>query len=257
MKSNWYKNFKSKFKVVIIHPETYEEKGGFNMSQMRFTNLVIIYSLIIIAITTCIIFFTSVRELIPGYTDVSLPRRIYNLEQRADSLTVVMHQKDLFINNLKRIIEGEDVDISIKKTTTPTSSSTQNVTVKYTMPTFFVPVSGYVTKHFNSKENHYGVDVVTKPDAIVKATAKGTVIFSDWSAESGYVIGIQHDMNMVSIHKHNASLLHHQGDVVNAGDAIAIIGGGGSTSTGPHLHFELWLDEKALNPEDYISFEGK
>lgn len=288
MKKEWFKNFKRKFKIVIIHPETYEEKGGFNMSKMRFTNVVVLYSLLLIAITTCLIFFTSLRELIPGYTDVTLRRDMYKLERRADSLEIVAHHQDVCINNFKRIISGEDFDDSIKAMT-PINISKPNVeknddlkseqdsifraqfeaATKYNIYgspyvndeslkiTFFAPVKGLVTNHFNSNNKHYGVDVVAKTDAVIKAAADGTVLFSDWSAEGGYVIGIQHGNGLMSIYKHSASLLHHEGDIVKAGDAIAIVGGGGSTSTGPHLHFEIWFKGHALNPEDYISFEGK
>ena len=246
----WFKNFKSKFKIVIIHPETYEEKGGFNMSKMKFINVVVIYSLILIALTTCLIFFTSLREFIPGYTDTTLNRRVYNMERRADSIEVVFRQEQLYIENIKRIINDENMDF--------TPGDTYITSGEFDMPLFFVPITnGLITNHFDANNNHFGVDVVANADAVIRATADGTVVFSDWSYEGGYVIGIQHDRNIFSVYKHNASIMCREGDVVRAGDAIAILGGGGSTSTGPHLHFELWYKGIALNPENYISFEGK
>ncbi len=291
MKNNWFNNFKSKFKVVIIHPDTYEEKGGFNMSKMKFTTLVVIYSLILIAGTSCLIFFTSLREFIPGYTDVTLDRRVYNMERRADSLEEAFREKDIYIENLKRIIYDEDMsdesanenaNISVDKPNIKKNSKLKsdndslfrvqfeaetqynlfgspfiNSNDNNNLPTFFVPVNGLVTNHFNGNNNHFGVDVVSNTDAVIKAVADGTVFFSDWSADGGYTIGIQHNKNFISVYKHNASILRHEGDMVKAGDAIAVIGGSGSISTGPHLHFELWYKGRALNPEDYISFEVK
>ncbi|MBO4574562.1 MAG: M23 family metallopeptidase [Bacteroidales bacterium] len=256
--SNWFKNLKNKFKVVIIHPVTLEEKGGFNMSKMNIITTVVIYSVLLIAITTVLIFFTSLRELIPGYTDITLNRRVYNIESRADSLEAALRQNDLYIQNLKKILFDEDYDIAAdntlinikkNKNTTETVGRQANV--------FYVPLNGMISSHFNSKTNHYGVDIVAKTDAVIKAAGDGTVVFADWTAEGGYVIAIQHDKNLISIYKHNASLLKHEGDTVKAGDGIAIIGNGGSTSTGTHLHFELWLNGIALNPEDFISFDVK
>lgn len=248
MKNKWFKDFKSKFKIVIIHPDTLEEKGGFSMSRLNFWSSFIVYSLLIITLTTIIIFFTSIRELIPGYTDVTLDRRIYNMERKADSIDIIFHQNEVYIENLKRIINDEDMtgDNYVSRTK-----------ARVGVPAFFVPMSGLVTNHFNSNTKHFGVDVVAADDAVIKSTADGTVIFSDWSVEGGYVVGIQHNKNLISIYKHNASLLKHEGETVKAGDPIAIVGGGGTTSTGPHLHFELWFKGEALNPEDYISFEGK
>lgn len=253
MKSNWFKNFKSKFKIVIIHPDTYEEKGGFNMSKMKITSMIIIYSLILIALTTCLIFFTSLRELIPGYTDATLDRRVYNMEHRADSIEEVFRQKDQYIENLKRIISDENMEFDSIGMPSVSSSNTISLVDQL----FFVPINGLVTNHFNADKKHYGVDVVAQADAVIKATADGTVVFADWSYEGGYVIGIQHHSNILSIYKHNATIMCREGDMVKAGDAIAVLGGGGSTSTGPHLHFELWFKGTPLNPEDYISFEGK
>ena len=253
MKSNWFKNFKSKFKIVIIHPDTYEEKGGFNTSKMTITTWIIVYSLILIAVTTCLIFFTSLRELIPGYTDATLDRRVYNMEHRADSIEEVFRQKDQYIENLKRIISDENMEFDSIGMPSVSSSNTISLVDQL----FFVPINGLVTNHFNADKKHYGVDVVAQADAVIKATADGTVVFADWSYEGGYVIGIQHHSNILSVYKHNATIMCREGDMVKAGDAIAVLGGGGSTSTGPHLHFELWFKGMPLNPEDYISFEGK
>ena len=249
MKS-WFKGFKDKFKIVIIHPDTYEQKADFSMSKMRFTILVVFYTLTLIAITTCLIFFTSIREYIPGYTDVNLDRRVYNMEQRADSLEVALRQNDVYIKNLKRIVNDESFDDSDLERTPINIYRSQ-------APLFIAPLNGMITNHFNYNNKHYGIDIVAKDDEIIKAMYDGTVVFSDWSVESGYIIGIQHDKNLMSVYKHNAELLHHEGDVVKTGDAIAVIGNGGSTSTGTHLHFELWFKGIPLDPEDYITFERK
>lgn len=247
MKKGWFKNFKDKFKIVILHPETLEQQGGFDMSKMRLTTLVVVYTLLMVAITTCVIFFTPIREYIPGYTDATLGRRIYDMESRADSLERAIYQNDLYIKNLKRIINDEDFDDDY----TPINIYKDKVTV------FVAPLNGMITNKFNYNNKHFGLDIAAKADEIIKAVADGTVIFSDWSLESGYIIGIQHDKNIVSIYKHNAELLRHEGDIVKVGDPIAIIGNGGSTSTGTHLHFELWLKGIPLNPEDFITFKGK
>ena len=250
MSKSWFKGFKDKFKIVIIHPDTYEKKADFSLSKMKFTTLVVFYTLLLIALTTCVIFFTSIREYIPGYTDVTLDRRVYNMEQRADSLEIALRQNDAYIKNLKRIVNDEEYDDS-DLDRTPINIYRKQV------PVFLAPLNGMITNRFNYNNKHYGIDIVANSDEIIKATYNGTVIFSDWSVESGYIIGIQHDKNIVSVYKHNAELLHHEGDVVNAGDAIAIIGNGGSMSTGTHLHFELWFKGIPLDPEEYISFERK
>ena len=119
---------------------------------------------------------------------------------------------------------------------------------------FFTPIKGVVTQPFNAKDQHFGVDVVSKENEAVKATLDGVVALSSWTSETGHVIALLHDNNLFSVYKHNSVLLKEQGDKVVVGEAIAIIGNSGDLSTGPHLHFELWHNNKPIDPEHYIVF---
>lgn len=281
---------RKKYRVVIYNNENYEEKAHFKFTLLNFFNIVIISSVLLIVLVIYLIAFTPLREYIPGYTDVSLNRRVYEMERRADSMEIVFKQKDLYINNLKKIIMGDDFETdSINSLLTKSSGTKYNniadkkskedslfriqyenetrnnlfkqevieeIPSDYKLVSFFSPMSGIVTNHFNREEKHFGIDIVADNNSVIKATADGTVIYSDWTVENGYCIGIQHNGNLFSVYKHNAVLLKDDGDFVSAGDPIAIYGNSGSMSTGPHLHFELWYNGTPLNPEDYISFES-
>ena len=108
---------------------------------------------------------------------------------------------------------------------------------------------------FNLKNGHFGIDIIASNNEAVKAVLNGTIVFSDWSPEYGHVIQIQHAQNLVSIYKHNSFLLKKVGDLVKAGDAIAIVGNSGELSTGPHLHFEMWHNGIPLDPEKFVVFD--
>jgi len=118
----------------------------------------------------------------------------------------------------------------------------------------FVPIKGVITEQFDATSDHFGVDLVSEPNARISAVLGGTVIFSGWTLETGYVIYLQHETDLISVYKHNAELLKGTGEKVKAGEAIAIVGNTGELSTGPHLHFELWHKGAAINPEQYIDF---
>ena len=118
----------------------------------------------------------------------------------------------------------------------------------------FPPVKGYITQKYEPNKDHYGIDIVAKDKESVKSALDGTVIMADWTSETGYVIAVQHQYNLVSFYKHNSVLLKKVGNFVKAGDAIAIIGNSGEMSSGPHLHFELWKDGVPINPELYMVF---
>lgn len=119
---------------------------------------------------------------------------------------------------------------------------------------FFTPVKGKVVAPFDAKIKHYGVDIAGAGGEAVKAAMSGTVVFSGFTVETGYVIALQHAGGYISVYKHNSALLRHMGDVVHAGEPIAFIGNSGELTSGPHLHFELWLNGTAVNPLQYISF---
>ena len=285
-KNRFIDRLRIKYRIVVYNNETYEEKVHFKLTLMNFFSIVVFSSVLLIILVTYLIAFTHLREYIPGYTDVTLNRRVYEMEQRADSLEIVFAQKDLYINNLKKIIMGDDFETdSINSLLTKSSNTdfskivdkhdsifraeyendTRNnlfntdmlneTTADFDLVSFYTPMEGIVTNHFNRAEKHYGTDIVSDRSSVIKTIANGTVIYSDWTVENGYTIGIQHSGNLLSVYKHNSVLLKETGDFVNAGDAIAIYGNSGSLSTGPHLHFELWHNGTPLNPEDYISFE--
>lgn len=281
---------RKKYRVVVYNYDTYEEKAHFKFTLMAFLNTVIISSVILIVLVTYLIAFTPLREYIPGYTDVSLNRRVYEMERRADSMEMVFQQKDQYINNIKKIIMGDDFSSdSINSLLTKSSTTNFNniadkkskedslfrleyenetrnnlfkheiisdIPAEYKLVAFFSPMTGIVTNHFNREEKHFGIDIVSDNNSVIKATADGTVVYSDWTVDNGYSIGIQHNGNLFSVYKHNAVLLKDDGDFVSAGEPIAIYGNSGSMSTGPHLHFEIWYNGTPLNPEDYISFES-
>jgi len=119
---------------------------------------------------------------------------------------------------------------------------------------FFCPLRGTVSNSFDSKGNHFGVDIVSNLNEPILSVMGGTVVFSGWTLEAGFIIEVQHNNNLISIYKHNSQLLKKMGDKVVAGEPIAIIGNTGEYTTGPHLHFELWHQGKPLNPRDYIVF---
>ncbi len=283
----WAEKLRNKYKLVIFNDETYEEKLSLRLSRLNVFLVVSTVGILLVILTIIVIAFTPLREYIPGYTDMSLYDRIYGLEEKADSLEVQFRQKDLYVYNLKRILEGRDTVAEIPETVVadtnyqdirvvPSSEdSTLRADFEYRSMynlflsgednrggsaasirkfNFFTPLNGMVTGNFSPVENHFGIDIVTGNDDAVKATLDGIVVFADWTLETGYVIGIQHRNNIFSIYKHNSSLLKEQGNFVKAGEPIAMVGTTGELSTGPHLHFEIWHNGVPVDPAKLMIF---
>lgn len=268
-----------------MNDDTFEEKASLRLSPM---NVFVFAGTIIITLIVLVIYliaFTSLREYIPGYADLSMQRNVYSLVLKADSLEQEIAYKDGYIQNIKNVINGN----IITDTTTDQVSSSQkyddiktlskskedsllrvqietedqyelnvsdNKSFTNTISSFFffTPLKGAITNAFDPIGKHYGVDIVAAQNEAIKATLDGTVIISSWTSETGYVIGIQHSNNIISLYKHNSALLKKAGTFVKAGEPIAIIGNTGELSSGPHLHFELWYNGTPVNPKEYMVF---
>jgi len=283
----WYFKMRDKYRLVVMNNETYEERLSFRLSRLNVFLLTVSISIVLITLTIFIIAFTPIREFIPGYMDVNIPGQLYRLEQRADSLQKALKTKDLYLTNIRNIIEGKEIldslpyesrsGVNYDSITIASSPEDSMLRAEYDEQTqynlffyesedlydgtvqmsnimFFPPVSGIIINKFNLAEKHYGVDIAASKESIIKATLDGTVIFADWTTETGYTIAIQHSANFISVYKHNSTLLKQMGARVKAGDPIAVTGDSGELSSGPHLHFELWRKGTPVDPEEYMTF---
>jgi len=119
-----------------------------------------------------------------------------------------------------------------------------------TLP-FVSPVGGIVTQRFDSDRRHYGMDYAAKLGTPVFAAADGYIVFSGWTPDDGNMVMISHGGGMMTVYKHNRSLLTPAHVTVRRGDTISLLGSSGS-STGPHLHFEIWKDGTPVDPEEFL-----
>lgn len=287
IRQKWYFKLRHKYRLVVMNNETYEERLSFRLSRLNVFLLLVSVSIFMLTLTTFIIAFTPIREYIPGYMDVNIPGQLYRLEQRADSLEKSLATKDLYLQNIRNIIEGREIidsisptirsDVNYDSITIGSSVEDSVLRAQYDAQTeynlffyetdylyegklkisdlvFFTPVNGIIINKYNLADKHYGVDIATNEESIVKSVLDGTVIFADWTTETGYTIGIQHARNFISIYKHNSTLLKGTGSHVKAGDPIAVSGDSGELTSGPHLHFELWHNGTPVDPEEYLTF---
>jgi len=287
-KQGWKDRLKHKYRLVFMNDETLEERFTFRLSRLNVFIALGTLTILLIFLTSILIAFTSLREYIPGYSSVGLQKKLYELNLKTDSIEKALLRKNRYLQNLRDVINGKDLsenrpverdtihkysDIRLKRSTDDSLLRADvESRAKYNLykaepgetsvagkgsiggVLFFTPLKGVITNGFDPGTMHYAVDIVAKENEAIKSVLDGTVIFANWTLETGYVVAIQHSQNIVSIYKHNSAIIVKEGDYVNAGEPIAIIGETGEYTTGPHLHFELWYEGKPVNPKDYISF---
>lgn len=269
-----------KYRFVVLNEDTFEERFSFKLNRLNAFILGGIFSVLLVTLTILFIVFTPLKEYIQGYSSTELKKEASDLVYKVDSLNQVLSVNDIYIENIQQVLKGEIKRVSFNKDSvlnqfkideidfapSPVDSAfrieveqqdrysvfeeaTRNSDIVFT-----APIKGEITENYNDREKHFAIDIAVEKDTPVKAVADGTVIFRGFTADTGYVIVIEHNQGFISVYKHNATIYKEQGDLVKSGEVIASAGSTGSLSTASHLHFELWNDGYPVNPANYINF---
>ena len=279
-KKSVFKKLFNQYRVTVISEDTFEDKFYFTISRTTIL-LASILSILFVSISTYfIISNTPIKEFIPGYPSNKMRIEAISNALKIDSITVKINKQQRYLQAIKSALSGnikaEEISALItensqKRLEAPVKTSQEDSLLrliiadedKYNIisdegkkPLFilFTPAKGIVSEKFNIDQKHFAVDIALEENTPIKSAAQGTVIFSEWTAETGYVIILEHPYGLLSVYKHNASLLKEQGESVEAGEVIASAGNTGEFSTGFHLHFELWTDGYPVDPENFIDF---
>lgn len=280
-KKTFWHNFKFKYKISILNENTLEEVFELRVSKLNGLSVLLTTIIIIFSIAAAIIAFTPLRNYLPGYINSEIRAQITSNALKADSLADVVERQNLYIMNIQDIFRGnvrpdtihsmEELTIIREDSLLERSQREEEFrrqyeeAEKYNLSTitvqsqadgmiFYTPTRGMVTSTFDADIRHLGIDIAASTNQSVVAVLDGTVLLSSYTAETGYVIMLQHNQEFVSVYKHCSGLLKREGDQVKGGEVVALVGNTGTLTTGPHLHFELWHRGKPVNPEHYIVF---
>jgi len=269
------KSYKDPYKLVLLKEETLEEVGSYKLSLLNVYLLVSTILVITAVIVLAIVFYTPVKRLVPGYADITQNREYMGLYKDIKDLEKQVADQQMYIERFRAMVTGDSTE-GIVALSPAGREILNNLPEQANIPSnqmtgiqpksnlsgadidflyIVSPITGTVSNVFAPSMEHYGIDIVAPKNTPIKAILDGYVIASDWTLETGNTIGIQHSNDMVSFYKHNARNLKNLGSFVKAGEAVAIIGNTGELSSGPHLHFELWLEGKPIDPEQFIDFE--
>ena len=277
------KKSQQKYKVIVSNEETFEEIISLKTNNFQLFLFAFLYTVFVVILSTTIIFFTQVREYVPGYPSTDLLLSAAKITVKADSLEKELALNAQFFNAIESVLKGDPnqtaqrlqqdslIQNDFKDTqivsTIPQDSILRayvenqdkfNLTRNQLLidsKSYYSPVKGVVTDGFDIEKNHFAVDVSVDIGTPVKAILAGTVLFSEWSVETGHVILLDHGENLISVYKHNSKILKSQNESVQAGEVIAFSGEEGALSSGPHLHLEIWKNGLPIDPETILSFE--
>lgn len=119
-----------------------------------------------------------------------------------------------------------------------------------------LPVTGTISSRYGVSSRirvstHTGLDIAAASGTPIKVVSGGTVTFAGWSGSYGYLVKVSHGNGVETWYAHTSKMYVSVGQSVVAGDLIAAVGSTGN-STGPHLHLEIRINGKTVNPQNYI-----
>jgi len=277
-----FQMLKDHYRLIIYNDSTIQTVWSIKLTPIKVLTIGGLVAILLILLTTVIIAYTPLRENIPGYPSAKVRQQIILNYMLVDSLENEINTRDSYFEKISTLFKGEvplDETPVMNQALKPHEAKfknfnadsifedklleeKQNLSISNNpkrLPSiasihFFTPLRGLITNKFNIKTDHPAVDIVGNLNSRISSVLDGTVIFAGWTMDTGYSIYVQHENNIVSAYKHNGELLKTEGDKVKAGEVIAIMGNSGELTTGPHLHFELWHNGIALDPETYIDF---
>lgn len=200
---------------------------------------------------------------------------IFEPKLEVSQAVVLLSETEKSLNNTYKVVALSHAGIispvvsgTLKTTATFTMGNRIYEKLKKTNPTYgkeptpgswLKPVRGTVTSSFGyrvaptagASTYHKGIDIGANRGDTIVASASGKVIQSGWNGGLGISVMIQHSNNLVSIYGHMERTVAKNGEIIPAGQIIGYVGSTGY-STGPHLHFQINKNGKAVNPLEYI-----
>src|SRR5690606_30250035 len=254
-KKNIFRKLFQKHTLIILNEESQEEQFSFRLNRMNVLVVIALMTFFTIACTTLTLLYTPLHDyILPSekQIDVQDKEEILNLYRQIDQLETRTHANDLYIKNLRAILSGEvpipeidtiqnpitkSVDLS-KVDLSPTEEDLKlrkeveqeelfsvqgNQDNNESGNLLFTPLKGIVTAGYVTEENHLAIDIAAQQGEAIKSVAMGTIIFTDWTPDTGYVVIVQHQRGMISVYKHALTVYKKMGDVVKKGEVIAAV----------------------------------
>ena len=276
------KKLYTKRRLVILNEDSFEETFSLKLNLMNVFVVGSVGAILIIFVTTYIIAFTPLREYIPGYASSKLKQEALEMAIKSDSLEQSVKVNNAYISSIKKVLTG-DLEYAKLNKDSIKALGPEGIDEASIAPTenekilrdqvikedkfnvfdsaqpkvgfvLFAPVQGTIIEKYSPKNKHLAVTVALGKNTPIKSIGAGTIIFSDWTPSSGYVVIIRHKDDILSVYKNAATVTKSQGNIVKSGEVIALAGTSTPQKTNATLRFELWKDGFPIDPTQFINF---
>jgi len=269
----YFKHIKS-FSVVIIPDDTSHSSKARKFTLASTITFFIIYSIVGAIVGYYLLIFSGIGGLLLPYKYGLRSSQLKKVEQLDEQIQYLVKElqsikstneklrytlilsdsayvdsvtmpQDSLVSDQENRAEGNLLKIFKKIISSETILQTETISL-------IKPSEGFISRKFDAGRGHMGIDFVVKEGSPVYASAGGLIVFSDYTPNFGYVVIISHSNNYITTYKHCSSVLKRERDIVEQGEIIGLSGNSGTRSSGPHLHFEIWRDGQAIDPETVL-----
>ena len=273
-----------RYHLTIHNVNKPDNVRGFYMSPILMILSLFIAFMLVAGVLYLAVIYTPIGSMLPGYVNKGEKDKIVTNSLRVDSLMHEIEKQDAYLANIRAIMNGDTTLDSLKNSPQPVSNRDFSIETteleaefvknweereRYNLTSqaasvaalqelnLFCPTKGEIIATFDPSTDHYGVDIAEIAGENIVAIHDGIVVFSDYTANDGYTIALQHRENLISIYRNCYRLLKQVGDKVYGGEVIGTLSDGSGQESGKKknfLHLELWHRSKPLDPNIYIAF---
>lgn len=204
----------------------------------------------------------NVGEALKSLEDGLIERRAsleelqYALKQQREQIAVIANQRNAVIPPMTTTITMPDSGISFANGPVSNNSFALGLTSAAPNVPAIWPTTGVVSSPYGLRwggtDFHPGIDIANDMGTPIVATADGLIIYAGWNAGGyGNMVDIDHGNGLMTRYGHASQVLVSAGQYVKRGQVIALMGSTGF-STGPHVHYEVHVNGKQVNPVSYL-----
>ena len=275
-KKGYLQRMRFKYRVSVLNENTLNEAWHTHLSRRSLFFWVLLMFLLSFVVFAALIWFTPVKNYLPGYNEDIRHELIVQME-RVDSLNDRLRLQTEYLSTMRAVIAGEVVSDSVKpldslvlqrresllEDQSPAmldflsryeEKERDNLTVFLSTSSvrktvLFPPAHGVVEVPFDRQKKHYSVALRTPKNENVMAVLSGTLVYMTYTLENDWVVILQHEGDYISIYRNMQRVLKRQGDFVQAGETVALM-----TDDERPLLFELWQNGTPIDPSEVIAF---
>jgi len=223
------------FEIIIL-----SNKGDLKrikISQLKLNLLKLIIFLIFLS------FLLNVIFIILNFNSAKILKENYTLKLKLAEYKKIENELEEFQRVRKSLYLALGID-KIPKDSISYENFSPDLVEQIDTP-FGIPANGIITQEHSNA--HIGIDIALNKNSFIYSTAIGKVIKVDSNSQFGLHIWISHNKNYKTLYAHLSKVMVKEGDSVKRGQVIGLSGSSGH-STGPHLHYEVWKDDKPIDP---------